>query len=287
MLLADLKYVARTLVKSPGFVLTITTTLALGVGVNTAMFSVVNSILLRPLPVPNPGQLVVMAEQAKGVSGFSGVSYPDYRDFQDQPNSSIDLAAYQLSVVGLSSEGRAGSAVVQYVSGNFFNMLEVRPEVGRLIAVTEGSQPGSDPVVVLSDSYWQKRFHADPGIVGKKVAINGKGLTVVGVTEAQFSGPSVLVATDVYIPLSMAGISMQSTQFWTKRDQRRLKVLGRLKEGASQETIQASLNVVAERLAREYPTTNNGLIVRLIPERLARPEPGESNLLPIVGLLFL
>jgi predicted permease len=286
-LAADLRFVARTLAKSPWFVLVITVTLALGVGVNTAMFSVVNAILLRPLPVPNPEQLVVLAEQVKDVPGFSGISYPDYRDFQDQSNMPADLAAYQLSVVGLSSGGKASTAVVQYVSGNFFSMMSVQPEIGRLIAPNEGGRPGADPVVVLSDAYWRKHFQADKEIIGKAVTVNGRGLTVIGVAEEKFSGPSVLVATDAYIPLSIAGISLQSDQFWTKRDQRRLKVLGRLRQHMSLETAQAALRVVAERLAREYPSTNGGLAVRLFPERLARPEPGDSGLLPIVGLLFL
>lgn len=283
----DVQFALRMMVKNPLFAIMIITTLALGVGVNTAIFSVVNFILLRPLPVANPSQIMVMAEKSKGSSDFSNVSYPDFLDFREQSSGLIDLAAYQLGLAGLSSEGKPERAVINYVTGNFFSTLGVGSEIGRVISPEEGAQPGSDPVIVLGYSYWQRRFHGDPGILGKTITANGHALTVVGVAENRFHGPYSVVETDAYLPLSMAVIGADSSQFWTNRDNRNLKVLGRLKSGVSRETAQSSLNLVAQRLAKDYPSTNSGLAVRLIPEKLARPEPSESNALPIVSTVFL
>jgi hypothetical protein len=165
----DVQFALRMMVKNPLFAIMIIMTLALGVGVNTAIFSVVNFILFRPLPVANPSQIMVMAEKPKGSSDFSNVSYPDFLDFREQSNGSIDLAAYQLGLVGLSSEGKPERAVINYVTGNFFPTLGVGSEVGRVISPEEGTQPGSDPVIVLGYAYWQRRFHGDPGIVGKTI----------------------------------------------------------------------------------------------------------------------
>lgn len=136
----DVQFALRMMVKNPLFAIMIIITLALGVGVNTAIFSVVNFILLRPLPVANPSQIMVMAEKPKGSSDFSNVSYPDFIDFREQSNSLIDLSAFQLGLVGLSSEGKPERAVINYVTGNFFSILGVVSEIGRVISPEEGAQ---------------------------------------------------------------------------------------------------------------------------------------------------
>lgn len=287
MELKTLKYALRLLVKQPAFALVTVITVAFGVSVNTAMFSVINSILLRPLSVPDPQQIVVMAEQGKGSASFSGVSRPDLVDFKNQSGSMVDLAAYQFSMVGLSHQGTSGIAAIDYVTGNFFTMLGVKPEAGRLFSPEEGTTPGADPLIVLGYSYWQRRFHGDTAILGKTLVANGHALTVIGITEARFQGPSILAQTDAYVPISMGTIANESSRFWTKRETRNLKVLGRLRPGVGLEQAEALLNTVSLRLARDYPDTDSGLVVRLFPERLARPEPTDSRRLPILGILFL
>jgi putative ABC transport system permease protein len=290
MLIADLRQTLRMLVKRPAFAIIMIVTIALGVGVNTAIFSVMNFFLLRPLPVPNPDRLVVMAEQTKGTSEFISVSYPDLLDFQ-KDSAGVELAAYQTSQVGLSSEGKSERAVVNYVTGNYFPVLGVRPEVGRLISPDEGQHLGADPVLVLGNSYWRRRFSSDRGMIGKTVVANGHAFTVIGVAQESFHGVYAFVDPDVYIPLSMATVrtvvGADSSEFWTKRDTRNLRIIGRLRSGVTLEAAQTSLNVVAQRLAGEYPNTNKDLAARLFPERLARPEPTDSNLLPIVSGFFL
>jgi predicted permease len=290
MLSQDLRYGLRTLLKNPAFAIVIVITLALGVGVNTAMFSIVNSLLLRPLPVPNPNQLVVLAEQHKGSTDLSSVSYADYIDLR-QSNVLEGMAAYQVNQAGLSDKGRPERAVVNYVSGNYFAMLGVKPQVGRLFMAQEGERPGADPILVLGYNYWDKRFHRDEQIIGKTLAVNGNALTVVGVASESFHGVYALAEPDAYIPFSMAAMrtvaGTDPNEFWTKRDARNLKIVGRLKPGQSLTEAQASLNVLAGRLAEQYPATNRELDVRLFAERYARPEPSNSSLLPLIATIFL
>lgn len=287
MLHHNLGGVIRLLVKRPWFSSLIILTIALGVGVNTAMFSLVNAVLLRPLPVKDPAQIVVVAEQKKDTSEFLGTSYSDFLDFRSQTKALQDMIAYQPSLVGFSSDGKADRAVIDYVTGNFFSMLGIKPEVGRLLAPEEGKQLGADNVVVLAYPYWRRRFNNDPGVVGKSVAINGRMFIIVGVAAETFHGPSFTLEPDAYLPLSMAGIGTDSSMFWTKRDTRNLKVLGRLKPDVSLAQAESVLNVVSQRLAQQYPTEDADLSVRLFPELRARIGPGTSDALPVVGTFFL
>src|SRR5262245_18226085 len=290
MLGKDLRQIVRTLVKRPTFAVVMIVTIAFGVGVNTALCGVMNFFLLRPLPLPDPDRVVVMSGQKKGSSEFINVSYADFLDFQKE-SSRVDLAAYQVSQVGLATGGRSERAVINYVSGNYFSVLGIRPEVGRLISPTEGQHLGADPVMVLGNSFWRRRFNGDANIVGRTVVANGHAFTVIGVAQESFHGAYAFVDPDAYIPLSMATVrtvvGADPGEFWTKRDARNLRVIGRLKPGNTVATAEAALNVVAQRLAQDYPITNKDSGVRLFPERLARPEPTDSNLLPMVGGFFL
>lgn len=286
MLRANLRSVIRLFLTKPSFVGLIIVTIALGVGVNTAMFSVVNAVLLRPLPVEAPRQIVVMLQQNKDTSEFLGTSYPDFLDFRSQADALRDMLAYQPSLVGLSSDGKAERAVAEYVTGNFFSMLGVKAAIGRLFAPGEGEQPGADNLVVLGHAYWRRRFGSDPGVVGRSVAINGHTFTIIGVVAKTFDGPSLALQPDAYLPLSTAAVN-GNTSFWTNRDIRNLRVLGRLRPDTSLETAQAALNVVSQRMAQQYPTSDKALNVRLFPELRARTGAGTSGALPFVGTLFL
>lgn len=286
-LFQDLRYGLRTLVKSPGLTAVAVITLALGVGVNTAVFSVVNSMLLRPLPVQDPDRLVVPGQQLRDSTFFASFSYPDFVDYRNQTSAFLELSAYQLTLVGLSANGKAERAAVTYVAGNYFTLLGVKPALGRLIVPAEGQSPGADPILVLGYSYWKRRFNGDPDIIGKSVLVNGHPVTIVGVASRGFHGAYSLVESDGYLPLSVAVVQKNLPHLWTARGDRALSVLGRLKHGISILQGEASLNVVAGRLAREYPDTNSGIVIRLFSERLARPEPEPNNSLPMISTLFL
>jgi predicted permease len=283
----DARYAIRQLLKSPGFAIVAIFTLALGIGTNTAMFSVVNG-WLRPLPVRDPNQLMVLAAQQKGDTlGIYYFSYPDLVDFRNQADTFSDLFAYQIGLGGLSVGGRAEPLVFSYVTGNYFSALGVRPAAGRLFLPGEGEQQGAAPMVVLGYSYWQQRFGADPGVIGSTVRIDGNSAVVVGVAPRGFHGVSSNVDMQAYLPLSMLAGESRATGLWTDRDHRVLAVLGRLKSGISPLQAQSSVNVIASRLAQEYPKTDEGVTVSVVPEKLARPIPKIASAIPLIAGLFL
>ena len=286
----DIQYAFRTLAKNPGFAIIAIVTLALGMAANTTIFTVVNGLILRPLSVPRPEQITVLALQQAGTAGLQGFSYPDFLDLRSQSASIGDLITYRVSLAGLAVEGKGDHCVISRVSNNYFSVLGITPAAGRLILPTEGISPGSDPIVVLGYSYWQKRFAGDPDVVGKHVEMNGHPATIVGVTPKGFYGTYAMLNMDAYVPLSATfteefGTPVADT--WTKREMRGLTILGRLKPGVDTKQAQASLNVVAKRLSDEHPDIDKGISVLVFPEKLARPEPDSDNSLPTVAFIFI
>src|SRR5271154_4404997 len=199
----DIRYGWRMLAKTPGLTAVVAITLALGIGANALIFSFVNGLLLRPMPVPHPEQIAVLGAQQQGGSQFlSQFSYPEFVDFRQQAASAGDLFGYILSQPGLSADGRVDQLLASYVTGNYFPVLGVKPALGRLILGSEEDQPGEQPVVVLGYSYWQRRFGGDPGVIGKQVRVNGKQDTIIGVVPRQFLGAISIIEMDMYMPLS-------------------------------------------------------------------------------------
>lgn len=287
-LIRDLGYALRMLRKSPGYAIVVVLTLALGVGANTAFFSVANFAIFRPLPVKDPGQLVVLAAREKASSEIRDVSYADFLDYRERTGAFSDVLAYRLGFDSLAVDNRADRIFSSYVTGNYFSMLGVQPAIGRVINPGEGWAPGTDPVMVLGYSYWQRGFSGDPGIVGKKVLLNGKPVTIIGVAQKQFSGAYYYLEMDAYVPLSQSASA--ADPFWTARDQRGeagLFVLARMKPGINLAQTRASLNVVLAQLAQQYPDAEKGITVEAYPERLARPQAGAANDLPVLVPLFL
>src|SRR5262245_43344208 len=186
---SDLLYGMRMLRKSPAFTIVAVLTLALGIGANTTIFSLVNWLILRPLPVAHPERISVLAYQQRHGSTQNQFSVQDYRVIRSQTGAVFsDLAGYQIGIDGFSTGGRAERLLTYYVTGNFFRMLGMQPVAGRLFLPEEGENVESDPVVVLGYPYWQKRFGGQPDIVGQKVSLNGKPFTVIGVAQKDFYG---------------------------------------------------------------------------------------------------
>jgi predicted permease len=285
----DLRYALRMLAKSPGFTVVAVLTLALGIGVNTTVFSVVNGMLLRPMPVPNPEQMTVVGAQQDGTPGYQAFSYPDYEDIRKQTDAFSDILAYRVSLVGLSVGGKGDHCVISRVTGNFFSTAGIQPAVGRLILPGEGQTPGADPVFVLGYNYWQKRFGGDKNVVGKQVEMDGHPVTIVGVAPKGFPGMFAFMNMDGYVPLSAtAGLGGNSPveEMWTHREERSLQLKGRLKSGVDLQQAAASLQVVAQRLADQHPESDKGLRLSVFPERLARPEPDPDGTIPKVSAAF-
>jgi predicted permease len=281
----DLRYAFRILAKSPLLTVIVILTLALGIGANTAIFGIVNGFLLRPLPVKSPEQIMVLAGKIQGDSiGIYTLSYPQLTDFRKQADVFSDLFASQTDIGGLSFAGKTEQFFFDYVTGNYFSALGVQPAAGRLFLPSQGEEGGKDPYVVLGYSYWQKRFGGDPGIVGKQVLLDGQEATIIGVAQKGFQGTQFAVEEDGYVPLNMAPTASKS---WTDRTARSLTVMARLKPGVSLRQAQNSVDVVAQRLANEYPATDKGVAARVIPERFARPQPYTVNIVPFIAGLFL
>jgi len=283
----DLRYGFRGLRNSPGLTLMVVLTLALGIGANTAIFSIVNQFLFKPLPVRAPSQLVVIASTPKETPLLFQMSYPAMQDLRKQTNEFSDIFAYQIGVGGLSVDGQADQFVYSFVSNNYFSALGIKPAAGRLFLTSEGETPGEAPLVILGYSYWQRRFGGDAGILGKQVLLNGKPATIVGVTPKDFLGTAFVFDMQGYVPLSTVATQDGNEKFWTDRTSHDLRVMARLKPGVSISQAQSSVNLVAARLAEQYPETDRGYNVRVIPETYARPQPYPTNIVPVIAGIFL
>jgi predicted permease len=286
----DLRYAVRTLRNSPGFTIIAIVTLGLGMAVNTTVFSVINGLILRPLPVPHAEQLAVLALQQAGNPGFQRFSYLDYQDIRSQTDSFSEVFGYTATLGALVADGKGDHCLLSRVTGNYFSALGIHPVLGRLILPTEGQTPGADSVLVLGYSYWQRRFGGERSVLGKQVEIGGRPATIVGVTPKGFQGTYAIVDMDGYVPLSaplgLDAAEKDLQEVWTHRENRSISLLGRLKAGVSLKEAQAKLSVVARRIAEEHPDTDKGVTFQAFPEKLARPEPDPDNTLPAVAAAF-
>jgi len=288
-LVQDIRFGVRMLIKNPVITLVAVVTLALGIGANTAIFSALNAFLLRPLPVANADRLNVVIGQLKNQDAFNGkthMSYLDYRDLRDQTQGFSGLLAYDLDLAGLDFAGRVDPVIINYVSANYFATLGLKPAQGRLIYGDEAEQHGSAPAMVLSYAYWKKRFGSDPGVVGKKIKVNGQSATVIGVAPEGFRGLFSILDTEVYLPLGMDTPVGDNPDPLKARGPGGMRVLGVLAPGVSRQTAQSSVDVVMKRLASTY-SEDKELSARLYPELLSRPEPDPSNGVLVAGILFM
>lgn len=283
----DIRYGIRSLARSPLFVLVIVLTLGLGIGANTAVFSVINSLLLRPLAVPNPEQLVVVAIKHEGNNDPHPPSWLDFQDYRKNAHVFSDMAGYLFGFVGISEGERAERATVSYVSSNYFSMLGIEPKLGRLIRPGEGDIPGTEPVIVLGHSFWQRRFAGDPSVIGRTVRANGQIYTIIGVVPESFRGTYALVEFDGYIPIGMSRLDPEYKNIWERRDEHSVRVLARLKPGVPLRQAEERLGIIAKQLEQQYPDTNKTVTAHVFPEHLARPDAQGASQNPIVATLFL
>jgi macrolide transport system ATP-binding/permease protein len=288
-LFQDFRYALRQLRKNPGITAVVVITLALGIGANTAVFSLINGFLIRPLPVPSPGQLVALAiEEKNSPLGALGFSYPEFAAFRQQAGNSCEVFGQALAgSPGLTVDGRTDRVSMTAVTSNYFSGLGVTPALGRLILPSEGERPGEPAVIVLGYSFWLKRFGGDPGVIGKQVRVDGKPVEIIGVVPKEFHGSFSPFELDSYVPLSTIFPSGAGSNLWTDRNLRPILAMGRLKSGISLTQAQSLFDVISRRLASEYPASDRGFSVRVIPERLSRPIPYANKPFLIISALFL
>jgi predicted permease len=294
-LLQDFNYSIRMLAKTPSTTAIAVFTLALGIGANAAIFSVVNEALLRPRPgIGAPDRLVDIGRDDGG-RGFDNMSYPNFRDYRDRNGSLSGAAALMLEPRPLSlatADGGSERIYANLVSGNYFDVLQVKPCIGRFFLPEEDRTPGTNPVVVLSHRYWTQKFHSDRSIVGRSLTLNGLGFAVVGVASPDFHGTSPL-AMDVWIPMMMSSQVLASQNILECRECSFMVGIGRLRDGATLKEARAEARAISAGLESEFPRQNKGRGVTVTPSRLF---PGEladivgaflGPLMAIVGLVLV
>jgi predicted permease len=254
----DLRFSLRMFAKAPGFSAIAILTLALGIGANTAIFSVVNAVLLSPLPYSKPDQLVMVwsKNDPKGYKAFP-VSGGDYAEWKSQNSVFDSMAASSDALYTLTGTGEPQVVIGYQFSADYFRLLGTRPELGRTF-LDEEDRAGGPDVVVLGDAIWRRTFHADPNIVGKSITLTGKPFTVVGVMPPSFRYPSLV---ELWTPLGLPA------SFLTKYDETSLRVLARLRPGVTLKQAQSQMDAIQQRIAQEHPQTDGGSGVNLIPLR--------------------
>jgi putative ABC transport system permease protein len=282
-LLKDLRYGTRMLLKRPGFTLVAIITLALGIGANTAIFSLINAVLIRPLPFRDPERLVWTWGNIRNGGNRASVSPLDYLDYRNQ-NQTFEEFAAMLSFpasANLTGTGEPQRLSAAAVTGNFFQALGVQPAMGRAFLL-ENEKPGNDQVAILSYALWQSRFGGDTGIINKRITLDDKSFQVIGVMARDFEFPA---RTEIWLPLNFDG-----SPGMKQRKAHFLRPIGRLKAGVSLAQAQADTDTVARRLEAAYPDTNTGWNLRLVSLReqiVGNIRPTLYILLGAVGLVLL
>src|ERR1044071_10157952 len=256
-LIKDIRYAVRSLIKRPGFMAIAVITLALGIGANTAIFSLVNSVLLRSLPVDRPGEIVSVAVRGKDDS-MSAFSYPNYKDFRDRNDALSGLLVYRFAPLSLSRGGVNERIWGYEVSGNYFDVLNVKAIQGRMFLPEEDQTKLSHPVIVVGYDCWQRRFGGDPSLVGKDVLINNHQFQVIGITPEGFKGTELVYSPEIWVLASMMEWAEPGATWLDKRSTRNFFGIGRLKDGVTARQAEASLNLLAQQIGKEYPDDNEG-----------------------------
>jgi predicted permease len=269
-LIQDMRYGVRTLLKMPGFTLIAIITLGLGIGANTAIFSLVNTVALRPLPVAAADRIVEVTPLLKG-KDIGAFSYPAYKDFRDKNEVFDGLVAYFPEPMNLSRNGVNERVWGYLASGNYFDALGVRAFKGRMFTQEDDRVPGAHAVAVVSYGCWQRRFGGDPNLVGKTIKLNSHDFTIVGVGPEGFRGTVLVFEPDFYTPMMMAKqIAPGESKWFENRGNSGLLAFGRLKQGVTATQARESLNLLASQLAREDQILE-GMAFNLTPPGLAIP----------------
>ncbi len=259
----DLRVSVRSLIMKPGFTLLVVLSLGLGIGANTAIFSVIDGVLLRPVAIPHPDDLVTIDTAASRVTKFGDSSYLDYVDYSKQTKDLLGMLTYRRAVIGLDPDPGLASSRAQViwgllVSGNYFSLLEVKPQIGRDFLPDEDQALGKAPVAIISYNLWKNTFNGDSNVLGKLVKLNGHVYNVIGVAPPSFIGLDLAYRPDIYVPMSMIGDIVPGTgsQLLQSRHSRSFVIRGRLRPGVKVSEAQAEASVICSNLSREYPTDN-------------------------------
>src|SRR5229473_2771853 len=281
----DLRYSLRTLFKKPGFTFVVVTTLALGIGANATIFTWIKAVLLASLPgIEQPEKLVEVWGATRNNSALSS-SYVDYLDYRDQNKVLSGLTAHQVLPLNLGRSEKPERVWGAIVSGNYFDVLGVRALIGRTFLPEEDRTPNTHPVVVIGYGLWERRFGADPNVLGRTITLNEHDFTVIGVAPKDFASPFAGLALDVWTPVMMKDYVARPHFSLTDRGSRWLMVMGRLKPGATVPQAQANIAAIANHLEQEYPQTNEQMGVAVYSV-LQSPFSLKQNMRPALAILM-
>src|SRR5207244_3258184 len=246
-LIKDIRYGIRGLLSQPGFAAIIVLTLALGIGANTAIFSVTDKLLIRSLAVKNPGQLVLINSISVSPHFVSNAfSYPTFTDYRDQNHVFSGLVAFSRTRLELEANGHIERVPSEYVSGNYFNVLGVTAARGRTFLPEEDKTKGTQPVVVISDKFWRRHFGIDQDPIGQKLTLNNVSMTVIGIAPSHYNGMALEQPTEIWVPILMHPQLAQS-KFIENRKDAWLTLLGRVKDGLTQSQAEAGMDLLAQQ----------------------------------------
>lgn len=284
---ADIRLALRQLFKAPGFAVTAVLTLALAIGANAVVFSVLNALVLKPLKVPN-AQSLFMIERSYGTQTTPSQSYRDFIDLRDRNRSFDSLMSYDImGGVGLDIGGGNPAVVWPYmVSGNYFDSLGIKPYLGRFLHASDEHGKNSVPYVVLSYAYWHTHFNGNPAAVGRTVQMNKHPYTIIGVAPAEFRGTELFFAPDLFAPI----VDLPQIEGWDPLDERGdhfTWIVGHLKPGVKPGAAIADLNMIAASLSKSYPTEDDGLKFTLARPGLVGDTLGRPARAFMAGLMLL
>lgn len=286
MTFADLRYAFRRLTATPGFTAVAVLSLGLGIGANTAMFSLVNAVLLRELPVEDPGTLVeVYTSEADGFA-YATSSYPDFQDLREGPDVFEGVVASRSFIARVDIDGAPQVVFGELISWDYFQTLGIEMALGRSFAEDEDQTPGAHPVVVLGHKTWSQRFGSDPDIVGTSVFVNGRPYTVVGVAPSAFTGSLPAVVTALYVPMSMTDVVMGTEQL-SRRGSRSTFLKARLRPDVSVSEANAALAAFSTSLQERYPETNALRVMTAVAIGDFALHPSVDRVLAPVAVLLL
>jgi predicted permease len=283
-LMRDVRFALRLLRKSPGFTAVAVLTLALGIGANATVFSVMNALILRPLNVPEAERLYQLF---RGKDKAGNQSFPDYLDLRDRNRSFDDLVGYGATVAGLDTGENPSSAWVLLVSGNYFDGLRLQPYLGRLFHPSDEHGANSAPYIVLTHTYWHTHFHDDPGVVGRVVQVNKHPFNIVGVAPAEFHGTLVFFSPDFFVPI-VNQEQLEGENDLNERGKRSMfSVMGHLKVGVTPAQAVADLNSIGAILEKNYPKDDNDMSFTLARPSLYGDYLGSPLRAFLTGLMLL
>ena len=283
----DVLYALRGFRKNPTFTAVAIVSLALGIGLNTAIFNLVSAVLLQPLPVEDPARLVSVFTIDHTNPGLLYVSYPNFKDYRDLNTVFTSLALYTPIQATLTGAGQPTDIQGQIVSGNYFKVLGVKPVLGRTFLPEEDRVPNAQAVVVLGYRFWMQRFGGSRSVLGSTIGLNNRRYTIVGVAPRGFHGANSLVSTDFWVPMMMYPQMFPLADWVDHRKALLFSVIGRLRDGVSLGQAEDNMKILAARLGQEYPADNQGRTVTLLPLTESVIQPNSRGAFVLVGSVAL